>query len=134
MGVERFDSEAKQVLVQVQDIDSWLDRVSKDGSVNAVLVNEINNNKNAKRYFKLLVDWVNANPIILNKTYKGPSSQTLGGPTAPLGSGAPIYIPTNSQFDLSQLAGLFAANNMRAKISPHPLGANYGFVYGTRQP
>jgi len=23
---------------------------------------------------------------------------------------------------------------MRAKISPHPLGANYGFVYGTQQP
>jgi len=82
MGEMKWDNIAHRKLLKVQSFESWCQTIMSDNSVAQAFKDALKNNKHAiAHYLCLVIDFVNANPAILNKDYVGASDQTSGLPT-----------------------------------------------------
>lgn len=74
---EQYDTVAKMKLIKVCDTEYWLKNVVASNITSGEVRNIITNNQSLLRYFDLVVAYVNGNPAILNKNYKGITEETL---------------------------------------------------------
>lgn len=72
----KYDHEARMDLQKVESVDHWknnyLDKKFPSES------NYVKNNENLLKYLDLVVQYVNANPALINKHYSGKSSESMG--------------------------------------------------------
>merc|ERR1712216_691267 len=84
---KRSDNTADQLLTKVEPVDEWAQRVAKneitDDEGNKVDIvdavkQSIKDNVELKDYLKLVVNYVDSNPAILNENYGGKTDQSTG--------------------------------------------------------
>lgn len=72
------DEEANTTLIKIEKVSSWLKFYMKTKFTDVTVQKAIENNDKILQYFKLVVEFVNANPAILNKNYDGPTEEQVG--------------------------------------------------------
>lgn len=77
-GEHKHDMFSGRKLLKVQSFDSWLNNIQKDNSIDAGFKKVVSEYKAVRDYLTMVIDFVNANPSILNKDYAGVSDQANG--------------------------------------------------------
>lgn len=72
------DEEANTTLIKIEKVSSWLKFYMKTKFTDVTIQKAIENNDKILQYLKLVVEFVNANPSILNKNYDGPTEEQVG--------------------------------------------------------
>jgi hypothetical protein len=81
--VKEYDAEANRTIVKVQSVGSWLQEANARQSggasgTNAAQRIDLAKNNDLITYLKYVVEFVNANPAILNPGYTGPTMEAVG--------------------------------------------------------
>lgn len=126
MGEMKWDVIAHRKLLKVQSFDSWFNMIMNDPDVDQKFKDALKGNKNAfANYICLVIDFVNANPAILNKDYVGPSEQTNGMPTGVSDKkdkyGLVSYYVFPGRGDFRGLAEKVKAKTARLRLTGSPL-------------
>lgn len=132
-GEHKHDMVSGRKLLKVQSFDSWLNNIQKDGSVHDTFKQAIKNNKAVRDYLTMVIDFVNANPSILNKDYAGVSDQANGMRTGynleNRNKYGHVYFQTNYNLkSLSDVADRVKVN--RAKLALVPVSGQLLTVGG----
>jgi hypothetical protein len=78
-----FDETANMKLVKVGEVDHWLQNFMTTKFTDAAQQDQIKKNTQLLSYFRLLVDYVNSNPTILNPGFSGKTNAMVGKYTPP---------------------------------------------------
>lgn len=73
-----YDMEANQKLNKIESVQHWLNNYMKRKFPDATDQNAIMSNDRILYYLKLVVEFVNANPSILNSNYSGSTEESVG--------------------------------------------------------
>lgn len=132
-GEHKHDMVSGRKLLKVQSFESWLNNIQKDNAVDAGFKKVVSEYKAVRDYLTMVIDFVNANPSILNKDYAGVSDQANGMRTGynleNRNKYGHVYFQTNYNLkSLSDVADRVKVN--RAKLALVPVSGQLLTVGG----
>lgn len=119
---QAYDSEAGCSLTKVEKVSGWLKNYMKKKFDDVTVQSAIEGNDKILQYLNLVVDFVNANPAILNTNYNGSTEEKVGK-IEPDSYASKLGIPMRR--DNPKIKPLFDIALLDSSLKSNMFGSNY---------